>query len=159
MNSTRQPFSNERQTERCRKMALAAAGRAKEQDIGTLDRASVAGGERHDLRLGDHGHGVEVEGGERLAGRQSRLGEMPLDAAAAAVGHLVLGECRQEAGGRPALLVGLRGELGPHQLDGGQAQLAQQEFDAGGVDGVVARHAATSRLEAGSTTWTAASSS
>ena len=87
------------------------------------------------------------------------LGEMPLDAAAAAVGHLVLGERREEAGGRPALLVGLRGELGPHQLDAGQAQLAQQQFDAGGVDGVVARHAATSRLEVGSTTWTAASSS
>ena len=40
MNSTRQPFSNESQAERCRKMALAAAGRAEEQDIGALDRAS-----------------------------------------------------------------------------------------------------------------------
>jgi len=122
-------------------------------------KPAVASRERHDLRLADHGHGIEVEGVERLAGRQPRAGKMPLDAAATAVGHLVFGERRQEAGGRPTLLVRTRGEGGPCQLDGGQAQLAQQEFDAGSVDGVVARHAATSRLEAGSTTWTAASSS
>ena len=84
---------------------------------------------------------------------------MPLDAAATAVGDLVFGECRQKAGGRPTLLVRTCGESGPHQLHGGQAQLAQQEFDAGSVNGIVPLHAATSRLEAGSTTWTAASSS
>ena len=140
-------------------MALAAAGRAKEQDIGTLIKPAVAGGERHDLRLADHGHGVEVEGVEGLARWQTRAGKMPLDTAATAIGHLVFGECSQEAGSRPTLLVGTRGQGGPHQLDGGQAQLAQQEFDAGSVDGVVARHAATSSPEAGSTTWTAASSS
>ena len=150
---------DERQTERRRKMALAAAGRAKEQDIGALIKPAVAGGERHDLRFADHGHGVEVEGVEGLARRQSRAGKMPLDAAPAAVGYLVFGECSQEAGRRPALLVRTRREGGPHQLDGGQAQLAQQEFDAGSFDGVVARHAAPSRPEAGSTTWTAASSS
>jgi hypothetical protein len=59
----------------------------------------------------------EVERGERLAGGQTRLGEMPLDAAAATVGHLVLGEHREEAGRRPTFLVGLLGELGPHQPD------------------------------------------
>lgn len=115
-------------------------------------KPTVAGGERHDLRLADQGHSVEVEGVEGLARRQSRAGKMPLDAAPAAVGHLVFGECRQEAGSGPTLLVRTRGESGPHQLDGGQAQLTQQEFDAGSVDGVVARHAATSRLETGSTT-------
>ena len=88
---------------------------------------------------------------ERLAGGQPRLGEMPFDAAAAALGHLVLGERRQEAGRRPAFLVGLLGELGPDQLDGRQAQLAQQELDAGGIDGVGRRHATTSRLEVGLT--------
>jgi len=67
--------------------------------------------------------------------------------ASTTVGHLVFGECRQEAGSRPTLLVRTCGEGGPHQLDGGQAQLAQQEFDAGSVVGVVARHAATSRLD------------
>ena len=52
---------------------------------------------------------------------------MSLDATPAAVGHLVFGECSQEAGRRPTLLVRTRGEGGPHQLDGRQAQLAQQE--------------------------------
>jgi len=42
---------------------------------------------------------------------------MPLDAVAATVGHLVLGKRCQEAGRRPAFLVGLLGELGPNQLD------------------------------------------
>ena len=57
---------------------------------------------------------------------------------------LVLGERGEEAGGRPALLVGLLGELGPDQLDARQAQLGEQQLDARGVDGVARRHAATS---------------
>jgi hypothetical protein len=52
---------------------------------------------------------------------------MPFDAAPIAIGHLVFGECCQEAGRRPTLLVRTCGKGGPHQLDGGQAQLAQQE--------------------------------
>jgi len=48
---------------------------------------------------------------------------LPLDTAAASISDLVLGEHREEAGGRPTFLVGLLGELGPHQLDAGQAQL------------------------------------
>jgi hypothetical protein len=39
---------------------------------------------------------------------------MPFDAATAAVGDLVFGECRQEAGSRPTLLVRTRDEGGPH---------------------------------------------
>jgi hypothetical protein len=103
--------------ERSRQMALAAAGRPEEQDVGTLLQPSIAGRQRHHLSFRDHWHGLEVERGERLAGGQTRLSEMPFDAAAATVGHLVLGERREEAGRRPALLVGLRGELGPHQPD------------------------------------------
>ena len=91
-------------------------------------------GQRHHLRLGDHRHAVEVERGQRLAGRQPGLGEMTLHPAPTSIDHLVLGQCGQEAGRRPALLVGLLGELGPHQLDAGQAQLVQQQLDAGGVD-------------------------
>src|SRR5260370_207582 len=111
------------------------------------------------LRFGEHWEGVEVERGERLAGGQTRLGEMPFDAATATVGPLVLGERRKEAGRRPAFLVGLLRQLGPHQLEGRQAQLAQQQLDAGGINGVGRRHAPTSRLEVGLTAWTATSSS
>jgi hypothetical protein len=50
---------------------------------------------------------------------------MPFDVAAATVGHLVLGEHREEAGRRPTFPVGLLGELGPHQPDARQAQLVQ----------------------------------
>ena len=47
---------------------------------------------------------------EGLAGRQARLGEVALDAAAGALGDLVLGQGGEEAGGGPALLVGALGE-------------------------------------------------
>ena len=118
-------------------MALAAARRAEQQECWRLlSNQASPDGQRHHLRLRDHRHGLEVEVGERLAGRQSRLGEMPLDATTATVGHLVLGKRRQEARCRPAFLVGLRGELGPHQLDARQAQFAQQQLDAGGINRV-----------------------
>ena len=70
---------------------------------------------------------------------------MALDAAAAAIGRFVLGERRKEPCGGSALLVGLFGELGPHQLDARQAQFGQQKFDASGINLVAARHGATSR--------------
>ena len=89
------------------------------------------------------GHGLEVEGVEGLAGRQPGFGEMAFDAAAAALGHLVLGESGEEACGRPAFLVGLGGELGPDQLDGGQPQLGEEQREAGGVDGIGRLHAAS----------------
>ncbi len=68
---------------------------------------------------------------------------MPLKAAAATVRHLVLGEHREEAGRRPTFLIGLLGELGPHQPDARQPQLMQQEFDAGGINNRVGRRHAT----------------
>jgi hypothetical protein len=58
-----------------------------------------------------------IEGGERLAGGRPRLGEMPLEVAAATVGYLVPGEYCEEAGRRLTFFVGLLGELGPHQPD------------------------------------------
>src|SRR3954466_13168814 len=104
-------------------MRLASTGWAKEHDIGTLIEPAIAGGKRHDLRLADHGHCVEVEGVERFAGRQLGAGEMPLDAAATAIGDLVFGECSKKAGGWPTLLVRTCGQIGPYQLHGRQAQL------------------------------------
>ena len=66
--------------------------------------------------------------------RAMGLGQMPLDAATTAIGDLVLGERGKEAGGRPAFLVGLLGELRPHRFDGGQAQVGEHELNARGVD-------------------------
>src|SRR6267378_3729202 len=75
-------------------MALAAARRPEQQDVGTLRQPSIAGRQRHHLSFRDHWDDLEVERGERLAGGQTRLGEMPFDAATATVGPLVLGERR-----------------------------------------------------------------
>ena len=86
------------------------------------------------MRLADHGHDLEVEAGKRFAHGQSCFGKVTLDTAAAAIGDLVLGECGKEASCRPAFLVGLLSELGPHQLDGGQAQVGKQQLDTRGVD-------------------------
>jgi hypothetical protein len=77
-----------------------------------------------------------------LAGRQSGFGKMAFDAAASALGHLMLGQRGKEARRRPSLLVGLGGEIGPDQLDGGKPQLGQEQLDAGGVDGIGRLHAA-----------------
>jgi hypothetical protein len=55
----------------CRKMALAGAGRAEQQEIGALFEPAIACDERHHLRLADHGHDLEVEAGERFTHGQS----------------------------------------------------------------------------------------
>jgi hypothetical protein len=54
-------------------MALAAAGRAEQQEIGALFEPAISCGERHDLCLADHRHRLEVEAGERFADGQSWL--------------------------------------------------------------------------------------
>ena len=124
-------------------MALSAAGRAEQEQVGALLEPAVAGGDRHHLGLGDHRHGLEREGVEGLARQEAGLGEMALDAAAIAFGQFVLGDRGEKAGGGPAFLVGLFGELRPHDLDGGQAQLVEEQAEPGGVDGGVRLHAAS----------------
>src|SRR5262249_61705518 len=101
----------------CRKMALASAGRSEQQEIGALFEPALACGERHHLRLADHRHHLEVEAVERFAHGQPCFGKVTLDAPATAIGDLVLGERGKEASCWPAFLVGLLGELGPHQFD------------------------------------------
>lgn len=123
------------------KWDFAAAGRAEDKQVVALLQPGVAGDQRHDLGFGHHGHGVEVEGVEGLAGRQAGLGEVALDAAAGALGDLVFSQGGEEAGGGPALFVGAFGEGGPDMFDRGQAQIAQQQPDAGGVDRIGGAHA------------------
>ena len=64
---------DERQAEGGREMALADAGRADEDDVGAFVEPAVAGAERQQVRLGELGHGVEVEGVEGLAVGQLRF--------------------------------------------------------------------------------------
>jgi hypothetical protein len=123
-------------------MALTAAWRAEQEQVRALGEPGVAGGERHDLGLGDHRHGVEVEAVEGLAGRPPGVGEVPLDAPAVALGQFVLGDRGKEAGGGPALLVGALGEARPDVLHGGQAQLVEHDPEASGVDRSLGAHAA-----------------
>src|ERR1700730_9821696 len=90
-----------------REVRLSRAVPAKKQDVTALLNPSIARGERHDLRLADHGHPLEVEGAEGFVPRQLRFGEVAFEAAPCTLGELELGECRKEAGRRPTLLVGL----------------------------------------------------
>ena len=60
---------------------------------------------------------------------------MSLDASLRSLGELEFSERGQQLRGRPAFPVGALGELRPERADGRQAQLAQQQRQAGGVDG------------------------
>src|SRR6185437_9562822 len=126
----------------CRQVTLSAARRAEDDEIGALLEPAVAGGKRHELRLADHGNDVKVEGIEGLPDGQPGLGEVTFNAAATALGHLVLGERGEKAGGGPTLLVRLGGEIGPDELDGGKPQLGEEQLDPSGVDGIGGLHAA-----------------
>ena len=81
------------------------------------------------------GHSGELEGLQRLAARQMRFAQTPLEAPAGPVGDLVLGQDSQQPGGWPALAVGLLGEPWPQRFDARQTQLAEHEVECGGVDG------------------------
>ena len=122
-------------------MAFATAGRAEDEQIGALLEPVMAGRQGHDLGLGEHRHGLELEAVEALAWQQAGFGEMTLDASAVAFGQFMLGQGGQEAGCRPALLVGLLGEVRPHGLDARQAQFAEQQVEPSGVDGFARAHA------------------
>jgi len=90
-------------------------------------------------------HVVKAKG---LAGRQAGFGEVALNAAPGALGDLVLGQGGEEAGGGPAFLVGAFGEARPDVLDRRQAQIAQQQAEPRGVDGIGCAHAAARSVEA-----------
>src|SRR5262249_34424316 len=97
-------------------MAFAAAGWAKQQQIGTGPEPDIAGSERHHLSFGDHWYTVEIERSECLASGQAGFRHVALDPTPATVRSLVFGERCQKARGRPTLLVRLRSELRPYRL-------------------------------------------
>lgn len=122
-------------------MRFPPARRPEQDQIRSLLEPGVPGAERHDLGLGDHRHGLEVVGGEGLAGQELRVPEVALEAAPIPFGELVLGERGEQAGGGPAFLVAARGDLLPHLLDCRQTQLIQHQRQARHVDGIA--HAAS----------------
>ena len=115
-------------------MALAGAGRAKHETVGALVEPAVTGGERHDLGLCEHRHGLEVEGGKALARQQPGLPEMAFDTPSVAFGELVFGEGCEEAGGRPALGIGALGEALPELVDRRQAEIGEHQGELDGID-------------------------
>jgi hypothetical protein len=123
-------------------VALAPARRAEHENVGAALEPAVSGDQRHDLGLGDRRHGCELEGVEGLSARQPGLGEVTLDAAAGPFGELDLGQGGEQARGGPALLVGPLREARPDGLDRREAQVTEQQAEAGFVDRIGRAHAA-----------------
>ena len=106
-------------------MPFAGARQAEQEQIGAFLQPAVASGECHDLRFADHGHRIELETVERLAGWQAGFVEMTLDPATGSFGHLVLGERGRESVRPASLLVGSCGKVRPDELDRGQAEIGK----------------------------------
>ena len=95
-------------------MALSAAGRAEQQQVGALLQPASPAAMAMTWALEIIGTASKANVSRVLPGRQAGFGEMPLDAAAVTFGQFMLGDGGQEAGRGPAFLVGLLGELRPH---------------------------------------------
>src|SRR5207244_6253549 len=129
VNSTRQPFSTRAKPSAAARWLLPPPGGPNNSKLAPLfNQASPAASERHDLCLADHRDGLEVEAVEGLSGRQPGFGEMAFEAAAPALGNLMLSQCCQKSSGRPAFLVGLGSKRGPDLFDGGQPQLGKEQL-------------------------------
>ena len=126
---------DKRQADRGRQMALAATRIADEYQVGTLVEPAVAGDQRVDMGLGDHGDDVELEVGQRLARRQPGFRQMAFEAPSGARGDLLFDQGREQSGRGPSFLVGAFGERLPHGFDGRQPQFRQHQIDLRGIDG------------------------
>src|SRR5512132_1420433 len=113
VNRTRAPFSIRARPMPAARWLFPPPG-AEQEQVGAFGQPAVAGGNGHDLRLGEHRHGLEVEGVDGLCGRQARLGEMAFDPSPASFGEFVFGDGGEEACGGPSFLVSLFGKLRPH---------------------------------------------
>ena len=114
---------DERQPDRCPQVTFPGPGRADQDQIGALVQPAIAGDQGVDMGLGDHGHDIEVEVGERFAGRQFGFGEMAFEAPPSPVGDLLFGQRAEQAGRGPAFGIGAFGDLRPGGPEGRQAQL------------------------------------
>lgn len=76
---------------------LVGSWRAEGQQVVALRDPAVGFGQRHDMGLGDGGHGREVELAEALARRQLAVGACARQSPGLALGHLVLQQRTQEA--------------------------------------------------------------
>jgi hypothetical protein len=68
---------------------------------------------------------------------------MAFDPPPSALDEFVFGDGGEEACGRPSFLVRLFGKPRPRQLDGGQAQLVEQEAKASAIDDLSGLHASS----------------
>ena len=126
-------------------MRLARARRTKGQQVVAGLKPAVALGQRPDFCLAHRGHGREVEAVQRLARRELRGDQMPLDATLFPLAELQFAQCGQEPFGWPALGVGAGAELWPEPGDGGQTERGEQHGQLGGFHS--RGHAAAPRLE------------
>src|SRR5271169_3440427 len=95
---TRQPFSIKAKPSAAARWDFPAPGGPKHKRLAPFSsQASPAASAC--TRLRDHRHCGEVERVEGLSRRQSRFLQMPFEATAAPLHHLLFGEGRQEAGG------------------------------------------------------------
>ncbi len=120
---------------------LSRAGRPEAQDVGALLQPGIAGSQRHDVGLADHGNRGEVEAVEGFAGGQAGLDKVALNAPLRPLGDFQLGQGGQKPFGGPAFAVGASGELGPQAREGGKTQARQHERQLRGIDGYVAHRA------------------
>ena len=97
---------------------LAHSGRTKGQQIVSLRKPTVGFGQRHDVRLGQGRHHREVELFEAFAWRQLAIRPGARQPPGLALSQLVAEQGAQETLGRPALTVGLLGQIGPQPLHG-----------------------------------------
>jgi hypothetical protein len=81
--------------------------------VGTLIEPPVGGGEGQHLGLVEAFDGGELEGRQGLAAGQAGLGQVAGDPSLVAIGDFVFAQGCQEAGGAPAFVVGLLGDLLP----------------------------------------------
>ena len=124
-------------------MGFAGAGIANCDEVAAAVQP-ITGSEGFDPGARQRWQGLEVEGGQGLASRKLRLGQMAADAAHVALCQFVFRQNGKEPGGGPAFGVSPRGDLLPELVEAGQAQCCQHAGQGVDVD-LAGGHAAPPR--------------